>query len=301
MPQKSLIYKNSSFLRRAKNAVINFRKNNAGFGAIEAALTLPIFIGITMAMIDYGLFFTKQITATANASNIISTIQNNPTLTEAELNDLIAKASNSLVDFNSTDACISTMITSDQAAAYAFVADKLNCDNTKRDVATDETPLPYFIATKGVVTYKFVTPINSLFTGGETERKITFGQVARFGTKAPPVCNGIGEALQFDGTEYQCAVPKGTVGGQCVEAWGGWGAGSIGMTWGGSAERLPAKAVPYTPVLPGEATITCGCEAGWERIFTGDCAQGDCVSIAASYPSNPHPEGGLYYSACIKE
>ena len=55
-----------------------FRRDERGLSAIEAAILLPIFILIVMAIIEFGIYFVKYQIASRAVSTIADTIQKNP-------------------------------------------------------------------------------------------------------------------------------------------------------------------------------------------------------------------------------
>ncbi len=155
-----------------------FRKSLSGFGMIEAALLLPIFLGITFAMIDYGLLLTNRMIATSGASGIVRSIQDNPTMSAAQLNALVAGAGSGFVNFNAVGNCFCTQTFTTQAAADTFAADR-TC--TSCPLVTTSATKPHFLAMKAVITYRFITPVSKFFTSGGTTKVMGIGQVVRIG------------------------------------------------------------------------------------------------------------------------
>jgi hypothetical protein len=241
-------------LSRFKRACVNFRKGVGGFGVIEAAFTLPIFIGITFAVIDYGMMMSNRSSAAGNISSLTRTVQDNPNISAAQLNALVISAGGGSVNFTATGNCFCARSFTTQAAAQSFV-DQAGC-GTGCDSATRNTlgGNPRWVGVRGQVTYNFVTPVNKIFMGSNT-KVLKFGQVVPVGItvcpvgqaltsagvcaastttcgagqfltasgtcSAPvPVCNGAGKALQFDGVNWSCKTLNVKIG---WSDWSGWG------------------------------------------------------------------------------
>jgi hypothetical protein len=145
-------------LSRFKRACVNFRKGVGGFGVIEAAFTLPIFIGITFAVIDYGMMMSNRSSAAGNISSLTRTIQDNPQISAAQLNTLVINAGGGSVNFNTPSAgnCFCAQSFTTQAAAQTFV-EGAGCD-AGCDIGTRSTGTgtPRYIGVRGQVTYKFI-------------------------------------------------------------------------------------------------------------------------------------------------
>jgi hypothetical protein len=207
---------------------------------IEAALTLPIFLGLTFATIDYGLLLADRSSAAGNISSLTRTIQDNPQISATELNALVISAGGGSVNFTAAGNCFCAQSFTTQAAAQAFVNGAgcgTGCDSATRNTLGGT---PRYIGVRGQVTYNFITPVNKIFVG-ENTKVIKFGQIVPVGitvcpagqaltsagvcaastvtcgagqfltasgacSAAVPVCNGAGQALQFDGANWGCAA-----------------------------------------------------------------------------------------------
>jgi Flp pilus assembly protein TadG len=228
-----------SIVTRFKNRLRNFRKGLGGFGMIEAALTLPIFLGLTFATIDYGLMMADRNSASGSISSLSRTIQDNPNITAAQLNILVANAGGGNAKFTGTGNCFCAQSFTTQAAAQTFVDGTgcgTGCDSGTRSTGTGT---PRYIGVRGQVTYNFITPVNKIFVG-ESTKVLKFGQVVPVGiticpagqaltsagvcaastvtcgagqfltasgtcSAAVPDCVGAGKALQFSGGVWSCA------------------------------------------------------------------------------------------------
>ena len=72
-----------------KQVWLSFYRQNRGFGMIETALLLPIFLMFAFAVIDFGNYMiVKNRIVSANQA-IASAIQNNPTMSETEFNTIV--------------------------------------------------------------------------------------------------------------------------------------------------------------------------------------------------------------------
>jgi Flp pilus assembly protein TadG len=182
-------------LARFQNVCQNFRKNISGFGVIEAAFTLPIFIGITFAIIDYGMMMSNRSSTVGNISSLSRTIQDNPNISAAELNALVVNAGGGNVNFTSAGNCFCAQSFGDQASAQAFVngagCGDAACSAGGRDTGS---AIPRYVGVRGQVTYNFITPVNKIFVG-ESTKVLKFGQVVPVGITICPA----GEALTSAG------------------------------------------------------------------------------------------------------
>lgn len=181
-------------LVRFKRACVNFRKGVGGFGVIEAAFTLPIFIGITFAVIDYGMMMSNRSSAAGNISSLTRTIQDNPQISPAQLNALVISAGGGSVNFTATGNCFCAQSFTTQAAAQTFVEGAgcgTGCDSGTRSTGTGT---PRYIGVRGQVTYNFITPVNKIFVG-ESTKVLKFGQVVPVGITICPA----GQALTSAG------------------------------------------------------------------------------------------------------
>jgi Flp pilus assembly protein TadG len=251
-----------SIVTRFKNRLRNFRKGLGGFGMIEAALTLPIFLGLTFATIDYGLMMADRNSASGSISSLSRTIQDNPNITAAQLNILVANAGGGNAKFTGTGNCFCAQSFTTQAAAQTFVDGTgcgTGCDSGTRSTGTGT---PRYIGVRGQVTYNFITPVNKIFVG-ESTKVLKFGQVVPVGITICPA----GEALTSAGV---CASSTVTCGaGQvlsssntCVNATISCGAGQF----------LTASGTCSNPVTP------CG-GAGIALQFDG--TNWSCVNVLA--------------------
>jgi Flp pilus assembly protein TadG len=227
-----------SVIARFKRTCLSFRKSVGGFGMIEAALLLPIFLGITFAVVDYGMMMSNRSSTVGNISSLSRTIQDNPNISAAELNALVVNAGGGTVNFTSEGNCFCAQSFTTQAAAQTFVNGS-GCSGAACTSARNTgTGTPRFIGVRGQVTYNFITPVNTIFTG-ENKKVLKFGQVVPVGlnvcpageaftsagvcaastvtcgagqfltasgtcSAAVPVCNGAGQILQFDGANFKC-------------------------------------------------------------------------------------------------
>jgi Flp pilus assembly protein TadG len=193
-----------SIVTRFKNRLRNFRKGLGGFGMIEAALTLPIFLGLTFATIDYGLMMADRNSASGSISSLSRTIQDNPNITAAQLNILVANAGGGNAKFTGTGNCFCAQSFTTQAAAQTFVDGTgcgTGCDSGTRSTGTGT---PRYIGVRGQVTYNFITPVNKIFVG-EPTKVLKFGQVVPVGVTVCPA----GQALTSAGV---CAASTVTCG-----------------------------------------------------------------------------------------
>jgi Flp pilus assembly protein TadG len=206
---------------------------------IEAGLLMPIFLFMTFAIVDYGLMMSERSAAAGNISSLTRTIQDNPQISIAELNTLIANTGFGNGNLTAAGNCLCAKSFSTQAQAQSFTADT-GCGDAACTAAGRNTGIgtPRFIGVRGEVTYNFITPVHNIFTGNNAQ-VMRFGKVVPVGvTVCPagqaltsagvcaastitcgagqfltasgtcsatvPVCSGVGVALQFDGAKFKC-------------------------------------------------------------------------------------------------
>ena len=67
----------------------SFTKKTDGFGMIEAVITLPLFLTIMFAVIEFGTLYMKKSSLNHYASNIAAAVRANPVITQEELKAFI--------------------------------------------------------------------------------------------------------------------------------------------------------------------------------------------------------------------
>ncbi|MCA3270032.1 MAG: pilus assembly protein [Thalassospira sp.] len=208
---------------------------------IEAGLLMPIFLFMTFAIVDYGLMMSERSAAAGNISSLTRTIQDNPQISIAELNTLIANTGFGNGNLTAAGNCLCAKSFSTQAQAQSFTADT-GCSDAACTAAGRNTGIgtPRFIGVRGEVTYNFITPVHNIFTGNNAQ-VMRFGKVVPVGVTVCPAgqaltsagvcaastitcgagqfltasgtcsatvpdCKGVGKALQFDAAkqEWQC-------------------------------------------------------------------------------------------------
>ena len=258
-----------SVITRFKNRLRNFCKGRGGFGVVEAAFTLPIFLGLTFATIDYGLLLADRSSAAGNISSLTRTIQDNPGISKPALDALIANAGGGRINFTSEAAgnCFCARPFTTQAAAQAFVNETgcgTGCNTATRDTGT---ATPRYIGVRGQVTYNFITPVNKIFVGSNT-KVLKFGQVVPVGITICPA----GQALTSAGV---CAATTTTCGaGQvlsssntCVNATVTCGAGQFLTASGTCSSAVPVCNGAGQALQFDGANWSCRTQA----ITTADC------------------------------
>jgi Flp pilus assembly protein TadG len=227
-------------LTRLKRVCGHLCKSRGGFSMIEAGLLMPIFLFMTFAIVDYGLMMSERSAAAGNISSLTRTIQDNPQISIAELNTLIANTGFGNGNLTAAGNCLCAKSFSTQAQAQSFTADT-GCSDAACTAAGRNTGIgtPRFIGVRGEVTYNFITPVHNIFTGNNAQ-VMRFGKVVPVGvtvcpagqaltsagvcaastitcgagqfltasgtcSAAVPVCNQPGKALQFDGANWSCA------------------------------------------------------------------------------------------------
>ncbi|MFN8693689.1 MAG: TadE/TadG family type IV pilus assembly protein [Holosporales bacterium] len=172
---------------------------------IEAGLLMPIFLFMTFAIVDYGLMMSERSAAAGNISSLTRTIQDNPQISIAELNTLIANTGFGNGNLTAAGNCLCAKSFSTQAQAQSFTADT-GCGDAACTAAGRNTGIgtPRFIGVRGEVTYNFITPVHNIFTGNNAQ-VMRFGKVVPVGVTVCPA----GQALTSAGV---CAASTITCG-----------------------------------------------------------------------------------------
>ncbi len=84
-------------MSRFKQVWVSFFRQSRGFGMIETAILLPIFLLFAFAVIDFGNYLIAKNRIVSANQAIATAIQNNPTMTVSDLNVVIANSLGNLL------------------------------------------------------------------------------------------------------------------------------------------------------------------------------------------------------------
>ena len=262
-----------------------FWQQKGGFGIIEAAITLPLFLMITFGVIEFGNIYLQRYAVRDVSDAVKDYLQAKPGATTTEMTTFLNGLGVELKGTGGTEE--NHIITKIRIAANKTIYTTAQFDALCASSAAAAFPIPnpwasdtdpandnsqYFIHICYRYTYTAITPLPGLTAGVIPTTKVLNGK-----------------ALALINATTGGGIPAGTLMGYCVNAWGGWGAGNLGLAW-------PAKVVVNSSGPP-ESTTRCSCENGWRPITTGTCIQGGCSTVAIE---NGSPTGELYFYACIK-
>ena len=160
-------------------------KNDYGFGLIETAIVLPLFLIIVFAVIDFGNMLTAKQRIESLTQNIAQTLQKEPNMSVADLNKYIA-ANIGRDDPNWTTFSITASVSPKTATDYNISSGKLigyrdYFNPWLRDHDARNDGNIYYINIKGFLGYAWITPVPKLI-GMKTD--FPPDAKARFGRKA---------------------------------------------------------------------------------------------------------------------
>lgn len=165
---------------------------------VEAAILFPILLGVSLAVIEFGFIFMRDLTIKNYMSQIVQRIERGAT----DINPIVtAMQSDSLLQNHSLEVCA--------------VSNATTCNGNNRNltgafgsstilmVRRDFTPL---------------TPVGKLF-GFTFSGTLTRQEVITVGLKSPPNCTGSNKFLQWNNAtqSYSC------LDGGCTTVWGAIG------------------------------------------------------------------------------
>lgn len=282
----------ASIFQKVLSRPAYFFKSSKGFGAIESAILMPLFLAILFSIIDYGTMMTTRIVAGYSLGVVAKGLQDDPT---QSIDNLANSVQSSFVDFLKPDNCICSQVftgpnASQNAKIFAAIRNCTWCPKISNSPIT-----PYFLAVRGLVKYDYVTPMNEIFSliTGEQDntnsKMIGFGQVSRVGLTPTSCANG--EVLAGTGSSVTCKTPQ------------------VSFTHFTSPEscNMPSwVTVPNSNTLPTFCSLSAvdndvptvvseyQCRVrrnnfgGWEYVFPVPCAnincQVSCFSAAITFP-----------------
>ncbi|MFN5608237.1 MAG: TadE/TadG family type IV pilus assembly protein [Holosporales bacterium] len=188
------------------NKASHLRKNRRGFGVIEAAILLPLFLLISLGGIDLGWMMVNRFAATSAASTVANALQANPTTSGSELDSIFRNAGFGLM--NGGASCLAAQSYENKPDIETVKA--LACDTLNPGDPTPATPTaPYYIGVKVQFVYTPLSPIGASFLG--ESKTVTTASIYRYQQPlTPPVCTGTGNALQFQNGAWVCVQTQNT-------------------------------------------------------------------------------------------
>lgn len=195
-------------------------KDTRGVAAIEFALLLPIFLILCLGVIEFGLYFVKDEIVDSAVSSITLTLQRNPayfdTMTTGQKNALIAGWGSGLVKFSPIGSRTGNYICVDAYTTLAAAQSAPPCTDTHLNATNPNgagSTMPYYVAVRADLKKGPITPLgNFIPTVKNIQVKQSSGAV-QVGSMLPPVCNQLGESLQWNGSNFVCVPPP------CTQPW----------------------------------------------------------------------------------
>ncbi|HEU5047490.1 MAG TPA: TadE/TadG family type IV pilus assembly protein [Rickettsiales bacterium] len=200
-----------------------FRKiGNQGSVAVEYAILLPAFIVLSLAVIEFGMYFVKSEITSSAVSSLAQAIQRDPSLTNAQLQTLAKSYGSGLVKFQTGGNYICGRAYASAAVAQAATP----CADTNFNVSDPTGTGAYYIVISAALAKSSVTPLGNFVKGAKNIQITQSSGVVQIGSIVPKDCTKNGYFLQYDHTKnppWQC-VPftqtgSGSTATDCSEPW----------------------------------------------------------------------------------
>lgn len=219
-PQNQSAYFMNIMKKSAYKKFLHLLQANTAVAAIEFALILPLFIILSLAVIEFGMYFVKDEITNSAVNTVSQALQRNPTyysqMTTSQINAQIRDYGATLVNFspvngakNGNYICVDTYTS--QAAAEA--AGK--CTSTHFNT-TPPASNPYYIVARANLKKGTITPLGKFMPIVNNIEVAQSSGAVEMGNLLPPACKQQGYVLQFDGKKYSCVLPFNVT---CAEPW----------------------------------------------------------------------------------
>ncbi len=175
-------------MSRFKHLGVSFWRKDGGFGVIEAAITLPLFLVITFAVIEFGNMFLVNDQARDVSDDVADFLQANPNTSLADLQTFVASLGLGTLKNTGPDGennvlakikiqSEKTMKTDAQFDDFCQNGGK-NWSNpwVREDGDPNNDNNPYYIYICYPYTYKTVTPLSGLTGGALPETRMLRGK-----------------------------------------------------------------------------------------------------------------------------
>lgn len=203
-------------MSRFKQLWLSFYRQNRGFGMIEAAILLPMFLMITFGVIEFGNMYMARYQARDVANSVGDYLQGNPSASSNDLKTFVTNLGFGSLKNTGTDqdnnvfAKINiqsgtTMLTAAQFDALCLGGGVKSYANPwlGGDPADDKNP--YYIHICYPYAYSTITPLPSLTAGGIPDTKILNSKALAYITKEMSCPDG--QVLQsFTGGSATCVA-----------------------------------------------------------------------------------------------
>jgi Flp pilus assembly protein TadG len=191
--------------------------DNKGAAAIEYAILLPMFVILSLAVIEFGMYFVKSEMTNSAVSTVSQTIQRNPgyysSLTPVQLQAELKSYGSGLIDFSkpSNYICVDAYTTAAQAqSAAACTSSYFNTTNPNGASSTT----PYYIAVRADLQKALITPLGNFLPAVKNIQINQSSGAVLVGNQLPPVCYNPWERITFNNGTYSCPLTSYTVAGE---------------------------------------------------------------------------------------
>jgi|SRR5579875_478242 Flp pilus assembly protein TadG len=186
---------------------MNILVHNHGASAIEFAILLPVFVILSLGVIEFGMYFVKDEIANNAVSTVSQTLQRNPgyyaSLTPAQLQQVEKSYGSGLIDFTKAGnyLCVDSYATVSQAASAP------PCTGTYFNTANpNANGTPYYIAVRANLPKGTITPLGNFVSNVKNIRVAQYSGAIQVGNLIPPDCNQPWLKLGYDNVSqtYTC-------------------------------------------------------------------------------------------------
>jgi Flp pilus assembly protein TadG len=186
-------------------------KDTKGIAAIEFALLLPIFLIICLGVIEFGMYFVKDEIANSTVSTITLTLERDPayfdTMTTGQKNTLIAGWGSGLIKFSPIGSSTGNYICADAYTTAAAAQSAPLCTDTHLNTANPNgagSTTPYYVSVRADLKKGTITPLGNFIPATKNIQVNQTSGAVQVGNMLPPVCDQLGQSLQWNGTNFIC-------------------------------------------------------------------------------------------------
>lgn len=184
--------------------------DNRAAAAIEYAILVPIFLILSLGVIEFGYYFVRDEIVSNAVSTVAQTLQRDPnyylSLTPSQLTTVVKSYGSGLVNFTQAGdyICVDAYKTAVEAAsAPTCTSTHFNTSNPNPSPPSGTAATPYYIAVRADLKKVTITPLGNFVPGVKNIHVAQSSGAVEIGSLLPPKC-GTGQPLTFDGTKFSC-------------------------------------------------------------------------------------------------
>lgn len=226
-------------LTKAFFSRIFFRFNSHGSVAVEYAILLPAFVILSLAVIEFGMFFVKDEITSSAVSSLSQAIQRDPSITNGQLQVLAKTYGSGLIKFQSGGNYICGRSYASAAVAQAATP----CTDTTFNTGDPTGTGSYYVVISAGVAKSNITPLGNFVKGVKNIQITQTSGTVQIGSVTPPDCTQAGYFLQYDHKKnppWQC-VPFTQMSGGATDCSAPWQK----LTYSNKTKTFSCNNVPY--------------------------------------------------------